>query len=61
MRQSSFDLFLLYGIGLLGVGMRRFAFPTGQVVAGMVLGLLAEAQKRNAVAIGEGSWSIFPT
>ena len=61
MRQSSFDLFLLYGIDLLGVGMLCFAFPTGQAVAGMVLGLVAEAQKRNAVAIGEGSWSIFPT
>jgi putative tricarboxylic transport membrane protein len=27
MRQSAFDLFLLYGIGLLGVVMRRFDFP----------------------------------
>ena len=25
----------------------------------MILGPLAEAQMRNAVAIGEGSWSIF--
>jgi putative tricarboxylic transport membrane protein len=29
MRQSAFDLFLLYGIGLLGVLMRRFDFPDG--------------------------------
>jgi putative tricarboxylic transport membrane protein len=28
MRQSAFDLFLLYGIGVLGVIMRRFDFPT---------------------------------
>ena len=27
MRQSAFDLFLLYGIGLLGLVMRRFNFP----------------------------------
>ena len=59
MRQSAFDLFLLYGIGLLGVIMRRFDFPTAPVVVGMILGPLAEAQMRNAVAIGEGSWWIF--
>ena len=59
MRQSTFDLFLLYGIGMLGVLMRRFDFPTAPVVVGMILGPLAEAQMRNAVAIGEGSFSIF--
>ncbi|QNP48507.1 tripartite tricarboxylate transporter permease [Diaphorobacter aerolatus] len=59
MRQSTFDLFLLYFIGLLGVLMRRFDFPTAPVVVGMILGPLAEAQMRNAVSIGEGSWMIF--
>ncbi len=59
MRQSAFDLFQLYGIGLLGVLMRRFDFPTAPVVVGMILGPLAEAQMRNAVSIGEGSWLIF--
>ena len=59
MRQSAFDLFLLYGIGVLGVIMRRFDFPTAPVVVGMILGPLAEAQMRNAVSIGEGSWWIF--
>ncbi|MEG1374662.1 MAG: tripartite tricarboxylate transporter permease, partial [Comamonas sp.] len=59
MRQSTFDLFLLYGIGLLGVLMRRYDFPTAPVVVGMILGPLAEAQMRNAVAIGEGSFAIF--
>ena len=59
MRQSAFDLFLLYAIGLLGVVMRRFDFPTAPVVVGMILGPLAEAQMRNALAIGEGRWSIF--
>jgi putative tricarboxylic transport membrane protein len=59
MRQSAFDLVLLYGIGLLGVMMRRFDFPTAPVVVGMILGPLAEAQMRNALSIGEGNWSIF--
>jgi putative tricarboxylic transport membrane protein len=59
MRQSSFDLFLLYGIGILGVLMRRFDFPTAPVVVGMILGPLAEAQLRNAMSIGEGSAAVF--
>ncbi|MBI2728940.1 MAG: tripartite tricarboxylate transporter permease [Polaromonas sp.] len=59
MRQSAFDLFLLYAIGLLGVVMRRFDFPTAPVVVGMILGPLAEAQLRNAMSIGEGSPAVF--
>ena len=59
MRQSAFDLVLLYGIGLLGLVMRRFDFPTAPVVVGMILGPLAEAQLRNALSIGEGKWTIF--
>ena len=59
MRQSAFDLFLLYAIGVLGVLMRRFDFPTAPVVIGMILGPLAEAQLRNAMSIGEGSARVF--
>src|SRR3954463_11566107 len=59
MRQSAFDLVLLWGIGLVGVLMRRFDFPTAPVVVGMILGPLAEAQLRNAVSIGEGSAHVF--
>jgi putative tricarboxylic transport membrane protein len=59
MRQSAFDLFVMLAIGLLGVLMRRFDFPTAPVIVGMILGPLAEAQMRNALSIGEGRWSIF--
>jgi putative tricarboxylic transport membrane protein len=59
MRQSSFDLFLMFGIGLVGVVMRRFDFPTAPVIVGMILGPLAEAQMRNALSIGEGRWTVF--
>ncbi|MBT3065198.1 tripartite tricarboxylate transporter permease [Rhodoferax sp. U11-2br] len=59
MRQSAFDLYLLYAIGILGLIMRRFDFPTAPVLVGMILGPLAEAQMRNAISIGEGSAMIF--
>ncbi len=59
MRQSAFDLVLLYAIGLLGLVMRRYDFPTAPVVVGMILGPLAEAQLRNAMSIGEGKWTVF--
>ena len=59
MRQSAFDVFLLYVIGAVGVVMRRFDFPTAPVVIGMILGPLAEAQLRNAMSIGEGKWTVF--
>jgi putative tricarboxylic transport membrane protein len=53
------DLVLLYAIGLLGVLMRRFDFPTAPVIVGMILGPMAEAQLRNAISIGEGRWSVL--
>ncbi|MEY4737752.1 MAG: hypothetical protein RL302_2071, partial [Pseudomonadota bacterium] len=59
MRQSAFDLVLLYAVGVLGLMMRRFSFPTAPVVVGMILGPLAEAQLRNAMSIGEGSALVF--
>jgi putative tricarboxylic transport membrane protein len=59
MRQSAFDLVLLYAIGVLGLVMRRFDFPAAPLIVGMILGPLAEAQLRNAVAIGEGRWDVF--
>ena len=59
MRQSVGDLCLLYGMGLLGVGMRRFDFPLTPLVVGLVLGPLMEVQLRQAIAVGHGSWAIF--
>jgi putative tricarboxylic transport membrane protein len=59
MRQSAFDLYVMLALGLMGVAMRRFDFPTAPVVVGMILGPLAEAQMRNALSIGSGHWGVF--
>jgi putative tricarboxylic transport membrane protein len=49
----------MLALGLMGVAMRRFDFPTAPVVVGMILGPLAEAQMRNALSIGSGHWGVF--
>ncbi|QYY31607.1 MULTISPECIES: tripartite tricarboxylate transporter permease [Cupriavidus] len=58
-RQSWFDLLLLFVVGLLGMVMRRFDFPTAPVIVGLILGPIAEKQLRNALSIGQGDWSLF--
>jgi putative tricarboxylic transport membrane protein len=46
-------------VGLVGVLMRRFDFPTAPVIVGLILGPIAEAQLRNALSIGEGRWTVL--
>ena len=59
MRQSAFDVFLLYAIGLMGFLMRRYGFPTAPVIVGMILGPLAEEQMRRSLAISQGDATVF--
>jgi putative tricarboxylic transport membrane protein len=61
MRQSPFDVFLLYAVGLVGFVMRRYGFPAAPVIVGMILGPLAEEQLRRSLAISQGDWSVFLT
>ena len=61
LRQSWFDLALLYLIGLLGFVMRRYDFPVAPVIVGMILGPLAENQFRRALSISQGDLTVFLT
>ena len=61
LRNSWFDLALLYGIGVIGFLMRRYDIPVAPVLVGMILGPLAEQQLRRALAISQGDPSIFVT
>jgi len=59
LRNSWFDLALLYIIGVIGFLMRRFDIPVAPVLVGMILGPLAEQQFRRALAISQGDLTIF--
>jgi putative tricarboxylic transport membrane protein len=58
---STFDLFLLLGIGILGFIMRRHGMPLAPLMIGMVLGPLAETSMRDALLSTNGDYSVFVT
>jgi len=57
--QSQVDLVLLYAMGIMGLFMRLFDFPTAPVIIGMILGPLAEQEFRRAMTISQGDMMIF--
>ena len=59
--RSPLDLVLLYAMGVIGLLMRRFDFPTAPVIIGMILGPIAETQFRRAMTISNGDWTVFFT
>ena len=61
LHQSWVDLLTLYLFGLLGFAMRRWDFPVGPAVIGLILGPLAETQFRRALSISQGDPSVFYT
>jgi putative tricarboxylic transport membrane protein len=58
---SVVDVLVMYTIGLLGFFMRRYDFPVGPAILGVILMPLAEAQFRRALSISQGDWTIFFT
>jgi len=61
LHQSWVDLATLYVFGLLGFAMRRWDFPVGPAVIGLILGPLGETQFRRALSISQGDASVFIT
>ena len=48
------DLWVLLAVGVLGYLMRRFGYPVGPAVIGLILGPIAEEQLRRTLAISQG-------
>ena len=60
-QNSLFDVALVVGAGLVGLAMRRFGFPAGPLVLGLILGPLAESNLRRALVISDGSLGVLVT
>jgi putative tricarboxylic transport membrane protein len=58
---STFDLVLLFIVGIIGFLMRRHDFPVAPAIIGLILGPIAEAQFRRALTISQGDGSVFFT
>ncbi|MFS0866407.1 tripartite tricarboxylate transporter permease [Microbacterium sp. 179-B 1A2 NHS] len=56
---STADLWVLFGVGILGFVMRRFRVPVAPVMIAVVLGPLAETELRRALAVSEGDVAIL--
>jgi putative tricarboxylic transport membrane protein len=61
LNNSTFDLVLLFIVGIIGFLMRRHDFPVAPAVIGLILGPMAEAQFRRALTISQGDPSVFVT
>src|SRR5574343_784414 len=61
LRQSWFDLMLLYIIGVLGFLMRRYDFPVVLLIVGLIVGPMAEKHFRRAMSIHQGDLTVFVT
>jgi putative tricarboxylic transport membrane protein len=61
LNNSTFDLVLLFIVGLIGFLMRRYDFPVAPAVIGLILGPMAEAQFRRALTISQGDATVFVT
>lgn len=58
-RNSTFDVYLMGIMGLLGYVLQRIRIPVAPVVLGLVLGETLEQQYRTALILSEGSHGIF--
>ena len=58
---SLIDVLIMYLIGVVGFFMRRYDFPVGPMILGVILGPLLEQEFRTALQISQGDLTIFLT
>jgi putative tricarboxylic transport membrane protein len=58
---SFIDVLVMFVIGILGFFMRRYDFPVGPMILGVILAPMMEAQFRRAVQVSQGDLTIFFT
>jgi putative tricarboxylic transport membrane protein len=58
-RNSFFDVYVMFIIGFLGYFLNRINVPLAPIVLGMVLGEVIESNYRTSMALSSGSFKIF--
>lgn len=58
-RNSTMDIVIMLGAGVVGYGMKKMQFPLAPVILGLLLGGMAELSLRQALTISKGSLLIF--
>jgi putative tricarboxylic transport membrane protein len=58
---SLIDVLVMYAIGAVGFFMRRYDFPVGPMILGVILAPMMEAQFRRALQVTQGDLTIFFT
>lgn len=56
-----FDVYLMFGFGVLGYWMERLSIPLAPAVLGLILGEYAEFNLRLSLRLGRSDWSILWT
>jgi putative tricarboxylic transport membrane protein len=59
--RSTYDLYLMVGIGVLGYVMRAVDIPVAPMIVGLILGPTMEAQLSRALSISRGDPSVLVT
>ena len=57
--RNVFDLYMMFGIGVLGFMLRRYKYPLAPVVLGLVLGPMLETEFRRALTGSRGDWTVL--
>lgn len=61
LNSSYYDVIFMSIAGILGLIFRKMEFPLGPLILGLLLGNMAESNMRRALALSQGSYSIFFT
>lgn len=55
------DVVIMFAMGILGLFLKIYKFPSGPLVLGLLLGGTVEKNLRTALVISRGDWSYFVT
>ncbi|PHQ60736.1 MAG: tripartite tricarboxylate transporter protein TctA [Maribacter sp.] len=58
-QSSVFDLWVMFGFGILGYFLRRGGYPLAPIIIGAILGPICEANFRRSLLISDNGYQIF--